>query len=535
MSGHTPAADYAHADSHRALRALALVAVVIGVLALAAAAFVLSYSGIHALALTAGVSTSLARVYPGILDAMLVIACAAVLSLRGAGAVARLYAWLSMLVLLAAGAAAGAVHATGTRLPHRPAAAAAAIIPWVLVLIGFGLLMAMLRHARQRRLGGQQDTARPGRRGQTASPPEQRTGIHDLLRPAGQAPPPEPGTAAQVQLIPRTQAQFAPPPTARQAATIPNAVPASAPAPPVPAPSASGPSASGPSASGPSVSGPAVSAPPVTSPGPAVPPREPVEPQPALEWADAADADLSDADPADAADADLADADPVDADLSDADPADADPVDRASAGAYRAGAGPADAGGADEAQLAIGNDAGLDDPTSDEASPAEDHDDPWLTGEPRERVASPGYPAHGLSPAPVPGFVAGRTPAGPAGHDAVVADATAAPGEAVGQPEDGSAAARAARAVQDTRDPADTEPSDRLSDRKPADDKPSDRKPADGKSSDRKSSDSVQDDGKHGDRDQGDSKPGESEPSPASAAPPQFNRLWSSPTPPEED
>jgi hypothetical protein len=74
-----------------------------------------------------------------------------VLSLRGAGLPSRSYAWLSLLVLLAAAAAADALHATGTRLPRRPTAATAAVIPWVLVLIGFGLLLCMLRQARLRR------------------------------------------------------------------------------------------------------------------------------------------------------------------------------------------------------------------------------------------------------------------------------------------------------------------------------------------------------------------------------------------------
>jgi hypothetical protein len=139
------------ADSHRGLRLLGLVAVSAGVLLLMAAAFVLSYTGIHALALSAGVSPRFARIYPVIFDAMLVVACAAVLALRGAGLPSRCYAWLTMLLLLAAAAGADTVHATNTKLPHKPAAATAAIIPWALVLLGFGLLLSMLRHARLRR------------------------------------------------------------------------------------------------------------------------------------------------------------------------------------------------------------------------------------------------------------------------------------------------------------------------------------------------------------------------------------------------
>src|SRR5260370_15039137 len=138
-------------DSHRGLRLLALAAVATGVLLLDAAAFALSYAGIHAVALSAGVSARLARIYPLIFDAMLVVACAAVLSLRGAGLPSRSYAWLSLLALLAAAAAADALHATGTRLPRRPAAAAVAVAPWVPALIGFALFLCMLRQAPPRR------------------------------------------------------------------------------------------------------------------------------------------------------------------------------------------------------------------------------------------------------------------------------------------------------------------------------------------------------------------------------------------------
>jgi hypothetical protein len=168
-------------DSHHGLRLLGLVAVTAGVLLLMAAAFVLSYTGIHAVALSAGVSPRFARIYPGIFDAMLVVACAAVLALRGAGLPSRCYAWLTMLVLLAAAAGADTLHATNTKLPHKPAAAAAAIIPWALVLLGFGLLLSMLRHARLRRA----TLASPPERAFT--PPaghvevRQRQGLDDLF------------------------------------------------------------------------------------------------------------------------------------------------------------------------------------------------------------------------------------------------------------------------------------------------------------------------------------------------------------------
>jgi hypothetical protein len=58
-----------------------------------------------------------------------------------------------MLVLLGGLAGGGALHAAATKIPRRLAGVVAAIVPWVLVLIGFGLLLALLRYARLRRAG----------------------------------------------------------------------------------------------------------------------------------------------------------------------------------------------------------------------------------------------------------------------------------------------------------------------------------------------------------------------------------------------
>jgi uncharacterized protein DUF2637 len=138
-------------EARGTLRVLGLAAVGVGLAALAGAAFVLSYAGIHAVALQAGVSHRLAKGYPLILDVLLVVILAAVLALRSAGWPSKLLAWASLLALLAAAAGADALHAAGKRLPAHPAAVTAAILPWALVLIAFVLLLAMLRHARLRR------------------------------------------------------------------------------------------------------------------------------------------------------------------------------------------------------------------------------------------------------------------------------------------------------------------------------------------------------------------------------------------------
>lgn len=136
----------------RALRILGLAAVGFGVAALAAATFVLSYPAIHVLALRAGVAPRLARGYPLLIDAMLVIVLAAVLALRGAGLPSRLLAWVTLLAVLGTAAGADALHAAGRKLPERTAAVTAAVLPWVLVFLAFTLLLAMLRYARLRRV-----------------------------------------------------------------------------------------------------------------------------------------------------------------------------------------------------------------------------------------------------------------------------------------------------------------------------------------------------------------------------------------------
>lgn len=130
------------------LRLFAQITVVVVVLALAAATFVLSYAGVHAIALEAGVSKSLARLYPFIFDAVLVVACAAALMLRDAGWWRRSYAWLSIVIIVGVIGTADAVHAMGVKLPSKPAAGTVAAIPWALVMLGFSLWLTMLWHAR---------------------------------------------------------------------------------------------------------------------------------------------------------------------------------------------------------------------------------------------------------------------------------------------------------------------------------------------------------------------------------------------------
>jgi uncharacterized protein DUF2637 len=131
-------------------RVLALLATAVVLLALAAATFTLSYNGIHVIALGAGVPPRLARAYPGLLDAALVIACLAAVMLRDGRWWARGYAWLAIIVIVAVGGATDTLHAMNVTLPHRQTAGGVAAAPWVLLLLAFSLWLTALRQPRSR-------------------------------------------------------------------------------------------------------------------------------------------------------------------------------------------------------------------------------------------------------------------------------------------------------------------------------------------------------------------------------------------------
>ena len=131
-------------------RRLVNVLVALVVVAVAAAAFVFSYDGVHAFALLGGMSARLAWFYPGLFDAVLVIACVAAVVLHDGRWWARLWAWVVALVLLAAIGTTDVLHATGITLRHRPTEGVVAGAPVVAVLLAFSLLLTVLRQSRGR-------------------------------------------------------------------------------------------------------------------------------------------------------------------------------------------------------------------------------------------------------------------------------------------------------------------------------------------------------------------------------------------------
>jgi hypothetical protein len=147
MNEHEPPSRHRRMIADRpGLRLLVLLTMVAGVLAVAAAAFVFSYPAVRDLARNADVSSGLARYYPALPDAAIVVAVSAALALRGARWWTRAFAWLSILVLTAAVGAACAVHAMAIKLPRRPTAATVAVAPWAMLLLGFRLWFSVLRN-----------------------------------------------------------------------------------------------------------------------------------------------------------------------------------------------------------------------------------------------------------------------------------------------------------------------------------------------------------------------------------------------------
>jgi hypothetical protein len=129
-------------------RRLANLLVALVVLVVAAATFVFSYDGVRSIALLGGVSAQLARYYPGLFDAVLVIACVAAVVLRDGRWWARLWAWLVIIILLAAIGTTDVLHAMNYTLRHRTTEGIVAAAPVVAVLIAFSLLLTMLRQSR---------------------------------------------------------------------------------------------------------------------------------------------------------------------------------------------------------------------------------------------------------------------------------------------------------------------------------------------------------------------------------------------------
>ncbi|WP_433251162.1 DUF2637 domain-containing protein [Streptosporangium sp. CA-135522] len=134
-----------------ALRRTGIAVAGVGVAALTAAACVLSFDDLRALAVIGEADRSLAYLYPAAFDALLAIAMIGILLLRGGRRPVRLQAGVILTLLLVAAAAAEVVTALRIEVDVRRAAVVVAVAPWVTLALALWLWLLMIKHAAARR------------------------------------------------------------------------------------------------------------------------------------------------------------------------------------------------------------------------------------------------------------------------------------------------------------------------------------------------------------------------------------------------
>lgn len=208
-----PAPDGGHPPDPAWTRRLVNVLVATAVIAVAGATFIFSYAGVHAIALLGGVSAQLAWYYPGLFDAVLVIACVAAVMLRDGHWWSRLWAWLVIVVVLGGIGTSDVLHAMNYTLRHRPTEGIVAAAPAVAVLLAFSLLLTLLRQSRTRAPSASAAadiTTEP-----TAPVPVSvPTAAVPVAPPAGPVPYPADGLGPEQDAVPDETAQETRTPTA---------------------------------------------------------------------------------------------------------------------------------------------------------------------------------------------------------------------------------------------------------------------------------------------------------------------------------
>lgn len=134
-----------------AMRRLAIGAAGLAVAVLAAAACVLSFDDVRALAMQAGARADLAYLYPAAFDALLVTALISFMLLGTARPLARVQAGFVLFLLLAAASWANVSMAMRFSINPRLGAVIVGVVPWLMLLIGLWLLTLLIKHAQVRR------------------------------------------------------------------------------------------------------------------------------------------------------------------------------------------------------------------------------------------------------------------------------------------------------------------------------------------------------------------------------------------------
>ncbi|KIH96644.1 hypothetical protein LP52_23695 [Streptomonospora alba] len=138
---HTPA------DEPRSSVA-AILFTALGVLVIAACAVLLSYNGIYQIAVQGNVGPQYSHLYPAVFTLLVLMALWTSYALRTAPRTRRLWADGLILLLVAVAAGASALEASGFVLVPAVATVAAAVAPWLALLVAFRLFLSVVMHLR---------------------------------------------------------------------------------------------------------------------------------------------------------------------------------------------------------------------------------------------------------------------------------------------------------------------------------------------------------------------------------------------------
>jgi hypothetical protein len=119
----------------------------LGVAALTAATFVLTYADLRALAIQGGAARHRAYLYPGMVDGLLFVVILSILTARRSRWISRALRWLLLVVLVAGGGTAGVEHALHGygRLARSWVSGGVAVAPWAILLIALWLWQSMIK------------------------------------------------------------------------------------------------------------------------------------------------------------------------------------------------------------------------------------------------------------------------------------------------------------------------------------------------------------------------------------------------------
>jgi hypothetical protein len=133
----------------------------LGVVALAAGTFVLSYDDLRLLALHGGAARRWAYLYPGMLDGLVVVIILAIFTARRSGWFARSVRWLLLIVLIVGAGAASVQRAVKgyDALPDTWVNVGVAVAPWAILILAVWLWISMIKQmlglrTRRRRQSG---------------------------------------------------------------------------------------------------------------------------------------------------------------------------------------------------------------------------------------------------------------------------------------------------------------------------------------------------------------------------------------------